>query len=133
VEKVTELCYANWAGTVSEWSNVLYPAKAGRVAKEVRYFIIRNMPFVYILQDTLSKKYYTGSCVHLLSRVKRHKQHTGGKTTKKGNWELLCYQQVETLAQARTLEKKIKSYKGGNEFKKIVTGTVSEWSNVPLC
>ncbi len=91
------------------------------------------MAFVYILQDVLSQKYYTGSCINLVSRLKRHQKHTGGLTTKKGDWCLICYKKVETINEARILEKQVKSYKGGNAFKKIIKGTVSEWSNVPLC
>lgn len=91
------------------------------------------MPFVYIIQDKISKKYYTGSCVDLNIRIKRHQNHSGGRTTQKGEWNLICYREVSTIDEARTLEKKVKSYKGGNAFKKILEGAVGEWLNLPLC
>ena len=102
----------------------LYPAKAGRAAcsagsgaNEVDY-----MPFVYIIQDKISGKHYTGSCLDLSKRIIRHQQNTGSVTTKKGKWGLVCYKEVETLSGARILEKKVKSYKGGNAFKQIING-----------
>ena len=85
------------------------------------------MAFVYIIQDKISSKYYIGSCLDLSKRVKRHNQHTATITTRKGTWSLICYRQLPSLSEARTLEKKIKSYKGGSAFKKIVNGDVAEW------
>jgi len=86
------------------------------------------MAFVYIIQDEISHKHYIGSCLDLSKRVNRHKQHTGASTTRKGNWKLICYKELDNLAKARTLEKKVKSYKSGNAFKKIINGDVAEWS-----
>ena len=91
------------------------------------------MAFVYIIKDTDTDKHYIGSCVDLIVRLRRHELHTGGKTTNKGNWKLVCYKECEGINEARVLEKKVKSYKSGNAFKKIINGAVSEWSNVPLC
>lgn len=86
------------------------------------------MAYVYIIQDSISKKFYIGSCLELSKRVKRHKKHTGGSTTKKGEWKLVCYFEIDTLKKAREFEKKVKSYKGGNAFKKIINGDVDRWS-----
>ncbi len=92
-----------------------------------------GMPFVYIIQDTISGKYYTGSCLDLSKRIKRHEHHTGGKTTRKGSWVLKYSQKVSNIKEARILEKKIKSYKGGNSFKKIINGdTVSLFESTLL-
>jgi putative endonuclease len=91
------------------------------------------MPYVYIIQDKITGRYYTGSCLELSKRITRHTNHTGGKTTRKGEWSLVCYKALDTISEARLEEKKVKSYKGGNAFKKIISGDVSEWSNVPPC
>jgi putative endonuclease len=91
------------------------------------------MAFVYILQDKISQKYYTGSCLEISKRIDRHKNHTGGRTTKIGDWQLICYRQCETIDEARKLEKLVKSYKGGNAFKKIIHGELAEWSKAPHC
>ena len=86
------------------------------------------MPFVYILKNVHSGKHYTGSCVDLCVRLTRHKNKTASATTSKGNYELLCYSEFPTIEEARQVEKKIKSYKGGNAFKKIIV----EWSKITL-
>ena len=105
---------------VVEWSKALYPAKAaGRAANEMAY--------VYILQDELSRRYYIGSCVNLDLRLRRHERHTATLTTRNGMWSLVCYMQLPDLSQARVVERKIKSYKSGNAFKKIINGGVVGW------
>ncbi len=90
------------------------------------------MAYVYILQDRISGRYYIGSCLEISTRVARHQRHTGGQTTKNGDWRLVCYRACQSMAEARQQEKLVKSYKGGNAFKKIVTderdsGKVAEW------
>ena len=91
------------------------------------------MAFVYIIQDEISKKYYVGSCFDLSKRIRRHNQHTGSVTTRKGIWKLVCCRELLSLSEARILEKKIKTYKGGNAFKKIINGELAEWSKAPHC
>ena len=71
----------------------------------------------------ISGKHYTGSCLELSKRIKRHQNHTGGKTTLIGDWSLLCSKEFSTIDEARKVEKLLKSYKGGNSFKKII----EEW------
>jgi putative endonuclease len=82
------------------------------------------MPFVYILRDSNTGKHYTGSCEDLSKRISRHTNHTGGSTTSKGDWELVCKMEYPTIEEARKVEKLLKSYKGGNSFKKVIM----EWS-----
>ena len=39
-----------------------------------------------------------------------------------------CYKGCESIDEARVLEKLVKSYKGGNAFKKIISGnTLERW------
>ncbi|MEN9337962.1 MAG: hypothetical protein RIQ41_276 [Candidatus Parcubacteria bacterium] len=81
------------------------------------------MAFVYILQDKITGKHYTGSCLELSKRIKRHKNHTGGATTSQGDWELICVKEFQEIQEARKMERLLKSYKGGNSFKKVL----EEW------
>lgn len=81
------------------------------------------MAFVYILQDKNTGRHYTGSCLEISTRLKRHLNHTGGRTTSDGDWSLVCYKEFKDISEARKAEKLIKSYKGGNSFKKLI----SEW------
>lgn len=78
------------------------------------------MPFVYILKEKETQRKYIGSCVDLETRLSRHKSHTGGSTTKTGEWNLFCFKEIDSLDEARKLEKLLKSYKGGNSFKKEI-------------
>lgn len=98
------------------------------------------MAFVYILQDKISGKHYTGSCLELSTRIKRHKKHTGGRTTSIGDWFIVCSKEFASLKEARSVERLLKSYKGGNGFKKVIKewkkeneGNVAEWSKAPHC
>lgn len=92
------------------------------------------MGYVYILQSLSKSIYYIGSTGDIKKRLSDHNNGYGSTFTSKYRpWRLVCYKVCETLAKARVEEKRIKSYKGGNGFKQIINGTVSEWSNVPLC
>lgn len=74
-----------------------------------------------------------GSCLEISKRIKRHQQHTGGATTKTGDWVLICFKKCNSLEEARFNEKLVKSYKSGNAFKKIIHGELAEWSKAPHC
>lgn len=95
------------------------------------------MAYVYILQDEITKRYYVGSCLELSKRVARHQKHRGGQTTRYGVWNLVCYTECVSIVEARILEKLVKSYKGGNAFKKIINGNEKErwvsWLKPPHC
>jgi putative endonuclease len=91
------------------------------------------MSYVYIIQDKITKKYYIGSCLELSKRFRRHNQHTATKTTSKGIWRLIVFKKCKNISEARSIEKKLKSYKGGNAFKKIINGELAEWSKAPHC
>ncbi|MBP9782346.1 MAG: GIY-YIG nuclease family protein [Candidatus Pacebacteria bacterium] len=81
------------------------------------------MAFVYVLQDKNTGKHYTGSCLELSKRTQRHKSHTGGRTTSRGEWSLLCSKEFSSIEEVRKVEKFLKSYKGGNGFRKVI----EEW------
>lgn len=67
-------------------------------------------------------------------RLVSHNSGTGGAFTKlNGPWKLVCYCETDTEQEARMLEKKVKSYKGGTAFKKILHGDVAEWSKAAPC
>ena len=59
---------------------------------------------------------------------RRIKYHNKGRnrSTKNGiPWEIVCYKMFKQEKKAYEEEKRIKSYKGGNAFKKIVRGEVA--------
>lgn len=77
------------------------------------------MAWVYIIKSEDSK-YYIGSTVDIEKRLKRHNTGTGGSTTKGRSWSLVYNKEYNDLADARIEEKRIKSFKGGNAFKRLV-------------
>ena len=71
--------------------------------------------FVYILYSTTTDRYYTGFSRF---RGKRRRQHRRGETTSTayaGDWMEAFCMRVETTAQARAMEKKIKA-RGARRF-----------------
>ncbi|MSR71388.1 MAG: GIY-YIG nuclease family protein [Candidatus Taylorbacteria bacterium] len=125
IEKISEICYIELCkGGVSELAP---PTFLGGVKSIV-------MGYVYILQSIKNGRYYTGSTVDIDTRVQHHNSGYGSiYTSIHKPWRLVCYKKCNTIGDARIEEKKVKSYKGGNAFKKIINGGVSEWSIVPLC
>lgn len=84
------------------------------------------MYFVYILQSQKSSRYYIGSTQDLNERLFMHNAGKVPSTRNKGPWFLSYSEQLETRSQARKRELQIKSYKGGEAFKKLIKITVKE-------
>ena len=86
------------------------------------------MSFLYVLQNEKSR-YYVG--ITALPPEERLRRHNSGhvSSTKLGRpWRLIYKESFATLGEARVKEKQIKSWKGGNAFKKFVS-TVAGSSN----
>ena len=70
----------------------------------------------------LSNRRYIGSTSDLERRLTEHNR---GKTTStryaKGTWKLIYSEQHKTFSEALAREKMIKSYKGGEALKKLLT------------
>jgi len=63
-----------------------------------------------------------------ISVEKRLKEHNSGKTTstrKRGPWKLIFTEIQPDRQTAWKREKQIKSYKGGEAFKKLILGEVA--------
>lgn len=79
------------------------------------------MFYTYILQSKPSGKYYIGQTNNLTQRVLRHNNHPDTYTKEKGPWRIVHTETFDTRAEAMRREKQIKSYKGGNAFKALVS------------
>lgn len=77
------------------------------------------MAYVYVLKSDTGL-HYIGSTVDLAVRLKRHNAGTGARTTKGKKWKVAYQKEYSTLEDARKEEKRIKSFKGGNAFKRLV-------------
>lgn len=91
------------------------------------------MFYVYIIRSEITGKHYVGCTKDLETRMKQHNKRQNLSTRNGAPWKLLVYKTVENQEQAYNLEKKVKSYKGGNAFKKILKGEVAEWSIAAAC
>lgn len=79
------------------------------------------MFYTYIIQSVTTRKHYIGSTENINKRLD---QHNSGKTKSiKNNWPfVLIYSEVyNTRQEAYRREKEIKSYKGGNAFRKLLS------------
>ena len=78
------------------------------------------MPYLYILQNRIGK-YYTGiTTINPENRLKRHNEGDVYSTKFGRPWRLIHAENHKTLTEAREREKQIKSWKGGNAFKKLI-------------
>ena len=75
---------------------------------------------VYVLRNNLTGRHYIGSTNNFERRISEHRRGHTKSTKQKGDWELVYKEKIETSAQAKQRERQIKSYKGGNAFKKLL-------------
>ena len=80
------------------------------------------MYYVYILKSLKDRGFYVGCTKNIEKRVLEHNK---GKTLSLKNRRPLVIvysEKYDSVNKAYAREKKIKSYKSGNEFKKIISG-----------
>lgn len=78
------------------------------------------MYYVYILQSEKNRKYYVGSCENVEERYVRHNTGRVSVTRLGRPWIVVHTESFETRSEAVRRERKIKSYKGGEAFKKLI-------------
>ncbi|HEY9178678.1 MAG TPA: GIY-YIG nuclease family protein [Flavipsychrobacter sp.] len=80
------------------------------------------MYFVYILKSLKDGKYYIGSSGDAQARLRFHNAGLQRSTKNRVPFVLVHVEEYATKAEALAREKQIKSYKGGEAFKKLVDG-----------
>jgi len=78
------------------------------------------MYFVYILKSLRDNKYYIGSTSNVEARLAYHNAGRQRSTKHRIPFELVYKEEYPTKEEALRREKQIKSYKGGEAFKKLV-------------
>ena len=78
------------------------------------------MFYSYIIKSLRTGKYYVGSCRDLVQRLKEHNQGKTKSTKSARPWEEIYSEHFQTKQEAYKREQQIKSYKGGNAFKKLI-------------
>jgi putative endonuclease len=80
------------------------------------------MYYVYILKSLKDERYYIGSTKNLDNRISDHNLGRTKSLRYRLPLKLVHYEKYPTQGMARKREKEIKSYKGGNAFKKLIKG-----------
>lgn len=76
----------------------------------------------YILHNTVTSRSYIGSTNDLSRRVEEHNRGQTRSTKTKGKWVVIYEERFKTSLESKRRERQIKSYKGGEAFKKLVCG-----------
>ncbi len=75
---------------------------------------------VYILQSTITGKYYIGSTNDLPRRLNEHNSNKTNSLKNKGPFIVIYTEEFPDKVTAYRRELQIKSYKGGNGFKRLI-------------
>lgn len=78
------------------------------------------MFYVYILKSINIKHYYVGHTSKLGRRLSDHNSGLVKSTEKYLPWEIIYTETFQTKSKAYKRELQIKSYKGGNAFKRLI-------------
>jgi len=78
--------------------------------------------FVYIIKSKKDNRYYIGSTSDVEARVNYHNSGRQRSTKNRTPFVLIYKEGYTTKTEALKREKQIKSYKGGNAFRKITGG-----------
>ncbi len=74
----------------------------------------------YIIQSEKTDKYYIGYTSNLEKRLHYHNSGKNKSTKASAPWKLISSESFGTKREAWLRERRIKSYKGGEAFKKLV-------------
>ena len=77
--------------------------------------------YVYILKSNNDGKHYIGSTINVEKRLLYHNSGKQRSTKNRIPFELVYYEKYNNKKRALQREKQIKSYKGGEAFKKLIT------------
>ena len=78
--------------------------------------------FVYVLKSSKDNGFYIGYTNDLKRRVELHNMGNSPSTKNRRPLSLTYFEKYNTIKDAMKREKQIKSYKGGNAFKKLIGG-----------
>jgi putative endonuclease len=75
---------------------------------------------VYILRSKIKEKFYIGHTNNLDSRILRHNKGYVKSTRLYKPWQIIYTEDYKNKQEAYKRELQIKSYKGGEAFKKLI-------------
>ncbi len=80
------------------------------------------MYYVYILQSEKDGKFYIGSTSDVKARLDFHNSGRQRSTCFRIPFKIVYKEEYASKSEALKREKQIKSYKGGEAFKKLLSG-----------
>ena len=78
--------------------------------------------YTCILQSTKDNKYYIGSTSDAMARLNFHNAGLQRSTRNRIPFKLVLFEKYDSKEEALKREKQIKSWKGGESFKKMIAG-----------
>ncbi|QQG42951.1 MAG: GIY-YIG nuclease family protein [Candidatus Giovannonibacteria bacterium] len=78
------------------------------------------MAYVYILKSLRDGRFYIGSTINLIQRLKHHAGGFTPSTKRLGKIELVLSQEYSTLSEARKIEVRIKKLKRKDFIEKMI-------------
>lgn len=78
------------------------------------------MVYLYILQSLKDNGYYVGISSNLGKRLQKHDKGGVRSTKTRRPFKLIYSEKFEDYIRARSREKEVKSYKGGNKFRELI-------------
>ena len=88
--------------------------------------------YVYIIENAKGE-HYIGIAPDLVERLKKHNTQGSRWTKHKGPWQLIYRETCQSKQDALLRERKIKSYKGGEAFKKLLDQNTWKRGRVVEC
>ncbi len=93
--------------------------------RQRRWAALYFMYKVYIIKSTVSGRYYIGFTDNVDDRLKHHSSGVNRSTKPGRPWKIICIEDYPDKKTAWLRERQIKSYKGGEAFKKLIDGCVA--------
>ncbi|MCH7883175.1 GIY-YIG nuclease family protein [Patescibacteria group bacterium] len=78
------------------------------------------MYYVYILKSLNKDSYYVGYTKNIYQRLLRHNIGEMKSTKASAPYKVIHFEEFETRSKAMRREQQIKSYKGGDAFRKLI-------------
>ena len=79
------------------------------------------MYYAYIIKSRKNHRFYVGSTQNVKKRIKQHEQGQTKILKSQGSFDIVHVEEFATRVEAFRRERQIKSYKGGNAFRKLLT------------
>ena len=80
------------------------------------------MYYVYVLRVKKSGRYYIGQTKDLVKRLEKHSRGKTKSMKNRGEFDVVYLEECSSRADAMRREKEIKRYKGGEAFKRLLSG-----------